>query len=805
MDLQAMDRAHRIGQRKPVFVYRFAVEGTVEERIVDRAQKKLFLDQVVIKQGKLIDNESKLTANELQDMVKHGVNEIFHGSSKQHDDDINNDIDTILNKGKQLATERSNKLQSSFNNNLLSFDSSDAPSTLVFEGKDYRDIRNADHNNNTIMLHNFIEPPKRSTKNKNYSERQEFHQLIYGTTGERKEPVKREFKPTQRFDFQFFNINRLEELERKEFDANVRLVELKRQRKEELREKRRQQKELEIQQRKQARYQKRNDQKNNNTDNVVKQENDNDDITMKHENNNNNPTEQHNNNDINNNNTSISKSTSLDSITTEQCIDGTANNPMPSDNDSNKDSDHDSDDDSDNDNDKQHNDKTANDDVDDDDENALYIEAGMLTNEEQDEKQRLLDEGFGDWTKRDFQQYIKALEKYGRDSDIEQYAQVIDSKSVDDIKEYHNVFMKRYREIDNIDKYISNIEKGEEKLRKLNETNTLIKNKILQCDSNDILGTLSITYPAAQKSYTELEDKYIIYVLSYVGYSNWVELQIEIQRSYIFRFDWYIKSRNISELSRRSEYLVKILQKEAEEAEKLRIENEKKRKKAEQAKAARDRKKKAEEEEAKKKAELEAAKKHKKKTSSSKSTTKQSTSSKNKHIDSSDDEDHVASSKKSQSHKASQSNKNKTKSHDDNKKRKDDHDDHIQTNKKHKTNSSSTISHKNKKDNDNNKHTSDSIVSKTPSKTPIKKDNTNSKIDTFFKPKDKSDHSPNKNNIKPTPQRTKIERQNSLDKPNNNNNNITSSSDSPTNKYNTANKKSLSNKSIIPKKNQYSF
>ena len=48
-DLQAMDRAHRIGQTKPVMVYRFMCEGTVEEKIIERAQKKLYLDAAVIR------------------------------------------------------------------------------------------------------------------------------------------------------------------------------------------------------------------------------------------------------------------------------------------------------------------------------------------------------------------------------------------------------------------------------------------------------------------------------------------------------------------------------------------------------------------------------------------------------------------------------------------------------------------------------------------------------------------------------------------------------------------------------------
>jgi len=66
-DLQAMDRAHRIGQTKQVYVFRFITgvrerhnesgvhtneQDSMEERVLERATQKLKLDQLVIQEGR---------------------------------------------------------------------------------------------------------------------------------------------------------------------------------------------------------------------------------------------------------------------------------------------------------------------------------------------------------------------------------------------------------------------------------------------------------------------------------------------------------------------------------------------------------------------------------------------------------------------------------------------------------------------------------------------------------------------------------------------------------------------------------
>ncbi|KAL8751959.1 MAG: hypothetical protein Q9184_005891 [Pyrenodesmia sp. 2 TL-2023] len=51
-DLQAQDRAHRIGQTRPVVVYRLATRGTVEQTLLEKADGKRRLERIVIRREK---------------------------------------------------------------------------------------------------------------------------------------------------------------------------------------------------------------------------------------------------------------------------------------------------------------------------------------------------------------------------------------------------------------------------------------------------------------------------------------------------------------------------------------------------------------------------------------------------------------------------------------------------------------------------------------------------------------------------------------------------------------------------------
>ncbi|ELW66728.1 Lymphoid-specific helicase [Tupaia chinensis] len=76
-DLQAQDRCHRIGQTKPVVVYRLVTANTVDQKIVERAAAKRKLEKLIIhknhfKGGQSGLNQSKnfLDPKELMELLK---------------------------------------------------------------------------------------------------------------------------------------------------------------------------------------------------------------------------------------------------------------------------------------------------------------------------------------------------------------------------------------------------------------------------------------------------------------------------------------------------------------------------------------------------------------------------------------------------------------------------------------------------------------------------------------------------------------------------------------------------------------
>ena len=208
-DLQAQDRAHRIGQKKPVQVFRLVTEHTIEEKIVERAQQKLKLDAMVVQSGRLKEKD-KLSNEELLQAIRFGADKVF----KTKDSSItNDDIDMILDQGRKRTEEMNEKLRGADKGDMYDFKMDSGFNSQTFEGVDYSDAA-------TRAAHlGIFDIGKRERKKvANYAE----DYLATGSSADARKGIRRETKFPRHLklpkmeDWQLYQRRRLEELQERE-------------------------------------------------------------------------------------------------------------------------------------------------------------------------------------------------------------------------------------------------------------------------------------------------------------------------------------------------------------------------------------------------------------------------------------------------------------------------------------------------------------------------------------------------------------------------------------------------------------
>ncbi|KAJ3669555.1 hypothetical protein LUZ60_011505 [Juncus effusus] len=421
VDLQAQDRAHRIGQKKEVQVFRFCTEYTIEEKVIERAYKKLALDALVIQQGRLAEQKT-VNKDELLQMVRFGAEMVFSSKDSTITDE---DIDRIIAKGEEATAELDVKMKK-FTEDAIKFKMDDTA-----ELYDFDDEKDDKVDFKKIVSDNWIEPPRRERK-RNYSESEYFKQALrQGAPAKPREP--RIPRMPHLHDFQFFNSQRLNELYEKE-----------------------------------VKYLMQAHQKNKDKDTIGDADDQEEDIEP-------------------------------------------------------------------------------------------------LTAEEQEEKEQLLEEGFSTWTRRDFNTFIRACEKYGR-NDIKSIAAEIEGKTEEEVERYSAAFMDRYKELNDWDRIIKTIERGEARISRKDEIMRAISKK-LDRYKNPWL-ELKVQYGQNKgKLYNEECDRFMLCMVHKLGYGNWDELKAAFRMSPLFRFDWFVKSRTTQELQRRCDTLIRLVEKENQEHE----------------------------------------------------------------------------------------------------------------------------------------------------------------------------------------------------------------------------------------------
>lgn len=123
-DLQAMARAHRIGQKKPVNIYRLVSKETVEEEVLERARNKLLLEYLTIQAGVTDDGKAQMkeqmdkkglktdgpSSNEdIQMVLKMRSSKMFEQSGNQERLE-QLDIDSILENAEVTKTKVDDKI-----------------------------------------------------------------------------------------------------------------------------------------------------------------------------------------------------------------------------------------------------------------------------------------------------------------------------------------------------------------------------------------------------------------------------------------------------------------------------------------------------------------------------------------------------------------------------------------------------------------------------------------------------------------------------------------------------------------------
>jgi len=123
MDLQAMARAHRIGQTKPVTVYRFVSKDTVEEEILERARNKRILEWLTIQRTVASDRKQKelealtakataavaepTSADDISRILKQRGQKMFEQTADENQKKLEElDIDAVLESAEAYKTEQ---------------------------------------------------------------------------------------------------------------------------------------------------------------------------------------------------------------------------------------------------------------------------------------------------------------------------------------------------------------------------------------------------------------------------------------------------------------------------------------------------------------------------------------------------------------------------------------------------------------------------------------------------------------------------------------------------------------------------
>ena len=167
-------------------------------------------------QGRLLQQNRKLSKGELESMVKFGAETIFKSNKSTITDE---DIDAILAAGSARTSTLNDKIKTDMQHSLQNFTLGGEQSLYDYADKDFIQLTAREGNWNPLS--NMISLGARK-KRRNYDVNEYFREAMNthnNTTGGRQKVAKPKSIPMH--DFQFFQQARIKELFQKEFELSV--------------------------------------------------------------------------------------------------------------------------------------------------------------------------------------------------------------------------------------------------------------------------------------------------------------------------------------------------------------------------------------------------------------------------------------------------------------------------------------------------------------------------------------------------------------------------------------------------------
>lgn len=495
-DLQAMDRAHRIGQKKQVKVFRFVTENAIEEKVLERASQKLRLDQLVIQQGRAgvgaggvgagLDKKGSAATNkdELLNMIQHGAAAVLqggggssggaNGSNADGTHELGDDeLERILAKSEEKTGELKSKFSKLGLDDLQNF-SSNNESVYEWNGKNFqkKEFKGPGAGDGAGGAggaggfgFNWISLAKRERKG-NYSVDGYYREVLQ--TGNRGTPgggansaggagdgAGGELRPPKHlalYDHQFYpdELHELHELEWAYYRrlCGVRAADV----------------------------------------------------------------------GTGGGRGGSSSSSTPEDIAVEQ---------------------------------------------------ALIDHARPLTPAEEARKRELLAAGYGNWSRRDFFAFVGANAKHGR-YDVAAISREFEDKSYEEVRAYCEKFWQSFRDIENYERYVGQIEAGEEKLRKVGMQREMLRRKVASYEYPLRDLELKLPYTAtAKREWSVDEDRWLVVQMLRIGIDRddvyeHIFNEIQYGNSVGVELDFWVQSRNVQEIGRRCQTLLGAICREHE-------------------------------------------------------------------------------------------------------------------------------------------------------------------------------------------------------------------------------------------------